>query len=85
MTEPTITCPNCKTEIKFAESLVALLIGATRMQFEHQLAQKDSDIVKREEQIEMVTGVRWIIVMIYLCVVVETQKNNSFRSQSCLQ
>jgi len=49
MTEPTIICPNCKTEIKLTESLAAPLIAATRMQFEQQLAQKDSDIVKREE------------------------------------
>ncbi len=44
MTEPTITCPNCKTEIKLTESLAAPLIAATRQQFEKQLAQKDSDI-----------------------------------------
>lgn len=49
MTEPTITCPNCKTEIKLTESLAAPLIAATRRQFEQQLAQKDSDIAKREE------------------------------------
>jgi hypothetical protein len=45
MTEPTITCPNCKTEIKLTESLAAPLIAATRQQFEQQLAQKDSDQV----------------------------------------
>ncbi len=44
MTEPTITCPNCKTEIKLTESLAAPLIESTRRQFEQQLAQKDSDI-----------------------------------------
>ncbi len=49
MTEPTITCPNCKTEIKLTESLAAPLIAATRQQFEQQLAQKDSDIAKREQ------------------------------------
>ena len=49
MTEPTIICPNCKTEIKLTESLAAPLIAATRQQFEQQLAQKDSDIVKREQ------------------------------------
>lgn len=48
MTEPTIICPNCKTEIKLTESLAAPLIEATRKQFEQQLAQKDSDIAKRE-------------------------------------
>jgi hypothetical protein len=49
MTEPTITCPNCKTEIKLTESLAAPLIESTRRQFEQQLAQKDSDIATREQ------------------------------------
>ena len=49
MTEPTITCPNCKMEIKLNESLAAPLIEATRKQFEQQLAQKDSDIATREQ------------------------------------
>jgi len=48
MTEPTITCPKCKTEIKLTESLAAPLIESTRQQFEQQLAQKDSDIAQRE-------------------------------------
>ena len=51
MTEPTIICPNCKTEIKLTESLAAPLIAATRQQFEQQLAQKDNDIAKREQAI----------------------------------
>jgi len=49
MTEPTIVCPNCHTEIKLNESLAAPLIEATRKQFEQQLAQKDSDIAQREQ------------------------------------
>jgi hypothetical protein len=49
MTEPTIICPNCKTEIKLTESLAAPLIETTRRQFEQQLAQKDSDIAQREQ------------------------------------
>ena len=48
MTEPTITCPHCKTEIKLTESLAAPLVASTRKQFEAQLAQKDSDIALRE-------------------------------------
>lgn len=48
MTEPTITCPNCKTEIKFTESLAAPLIESALRQFEQQLTQKDSYIAKRE-------------------------------------
>lgn len=48
MAEPSIICPNCKAEIKLTESLAAPLIESTRRQFEQQLAQKDSDIAKRE-------------------------------------
>jgi hypothetical protein len=51
MTEPTITCPNCHTEIKLNESLAAPLIAATRKQFEQQLAQKDNDIAQREKSV----------------------------------
>jgi hypothetical protein len=49
MIEPTITCPNCKTEIKLTESLAAPLIESTRQQFEQRLAQKDSEISQREQ------------------------------------
>ena len=49
MTEPTITCPNCKTEIKLTESLAAPLIESTRRQFEQRLAQKDTEIIQREQ------------------------------------
>ena len=48
MTEPTIICPNCKTEIKLTESLAAPLLAATKQDFEKRLAQKDTDIAKRE-------------------------------------
>jgi hypothetical protein len=51
MTEPTIICPNCKSEIRLTESLAAPLITATRQQFEKQLAQKDADIALREQGI----------------------------------
>ena len=49
MTEPTITCPNCKTEIRLTESLAAPLIAATRQQFEKQLSLKDVEIAQREQ------------------------------------
>lgn len=49
MTEPTIICPSCKTEIKLTESLAAPLIESTRRQFEQRLAQKDTEIVQREQ------------------------------------
>ncbi len=51
MTEPTIICPNCKTEIRLTESLAAPLIAATKKQFEHQLTQKEEEITKREQGI----------------------------------
>ena len=34
MTEPTITCPKCKEEIKLTESLASPLIESTRHEFE---------------------------------------------------
>src|SRR5690242_4700050 len=51
MTEPTITCPKCKVEIRLTESLAAPLINATRQQYEQQLLQKDGEIAKREKGI----------------------------------
>lgn len=53
MTEPTITCPNCRTEIKLTESLAAPLIQATRRQFEEKLQQKDSEVAEREEALRL--------------------------------
>jgi len=51
MNEPTITCPNCKSEIKLTESLAAPLIEATRLQFEHTIAEKEAQIANREAAI----------------------------------
>ncbi len=48
MSEPTIICPSCKTEIKLTESLAAPLIESTRRDYEKRLAQKDADVAKRE-------------------------------------
>ncbi len=48
MTDPTIICPKCKTEIPLTESLAAPLIEATRREYERRLAQKDADVAKRE-------------------------------------
>lgn len=50
--EPTITCPNCRTEIKLTESLAAPLIESTRREYEQRIAQKDGDIAKREQAIK---------------------------------
>lgn len=49
MTEPTITCPKCKEEIRLTESLAAPLIEATRKQYQQQLADKDAEIIKKED------------------------------------
>ncbi|MGH6800149.1 MAG: DUF2130 domain-containing protein [Methylocella sp.] len=51
MNEPTIICPNCKTEIKLTESLAAPLIEATRVQSEHKIAEKEAEVAKREAAI----------------------------------
>lgn len=48
MSEPTIICPNCKTEIKLTESLAAPLIESTRREYQKQLAQKDADVANRD-------------------------------------
>jgi len=44
--EPTIICPNCKTQIKLTESLAAPLIEVTRRDYEKRLAEKDSDVAR---------------------------------------
>ena len=51
MNEPTIICPNCKSEIKLTESLAAPLIEATRRQFEHTIAEKEQQVANREAAI----------------------------------
>jgi hypothetical protein len=51
MIEPVIECPHCHKEIKLNESLAAPLVEATRMEFESKLAQKDSEVARRETQL----------------------------------
>jgi hypothetical protein len=51
MTDPTLTCPNCRTEIKLTESLAAPLIADTRRRYETQLAQKEAEVAAREAAI----------------------------------
>jgi hypothetical protein len=48
MAEPTVICPQCKTEIKLTESLAAPLLETVRRDYEQRLAQKDTDMAKRE-------------------------------------
>lgn len=51
MTEPSISCPNCRTEIKLTESLAAPLVEATRKRFESAIAQMEREVSKREEAV----------------------------------
>lgn len=52
MTEPTITCPKCKAEIKLTESLAEPLIEGLRKDYDKRIAQKDSEIKNRESAIQ---------------------------------
>ncbi|MDP8983627.1 MAG: DUF2130 domain-containing protein [Pseudomonadota bacterium] len=56
MTEPTIACPTCGSEIRLTESLAAPLVAATRRQFEQQLAEKDANIAARERSVRQKEG-----------------------------
>ena len=51
MTEPTLTCPSCRTEIKLTEFLAAPLIADTRKRYETKLAQKEAEVAAREAAI----------------------------------
>jgi hypothetical protein len=51
MTEPTLTCPTCRTQIKLTESLAAPLIEDTRRRYEDQLARKEAEVAGREAAI----------------------------------
>jgi hypothetical protein len=48
MVEPVLECPYCHKEIKLTESLAAPLVEATRQEFESKLAQKDTEVARRE-------------------------------------
>ncbi len=52
MSDPTITCPNCKSEIKLTESLAAPLLESTRQQFQVQMAEKDRKVAAREAELK---------------------------------
>ncbi len=49
--EPSIVCPNCRTEIKLTETLAAPLIEAAKRDSEAKLRQKEAEIAKRETAI----------------------------------
>jgi hypothetical protein len=48
MSEPLITCPNCKHQIKLTESLAAPLIQSIREDYEQKLVEKDEEVAQRE-------------------------------------
>lgn len=52
MLEPTITCPNCSTEIPLSESLAGPLIAATRKEYEDRLSSQRTEIAAREENVK---------------------------------
>jgi hypothetical protein len=49
--EPSIICPNCRTEIKLTETLAAPLIEAAKRASEAKLRQKEAEVAKREAAI----------------------------------
>ncbi len=51
LADPTISCPSCGTEIKLTESLAAPLVEATRREYEHRLAQKEAECIRREASV----------------------------------
>ncbi len=52
MTEPTIICPTCNTEIKLTESLAAPLLETMKRDYEQRLAQKELESAKRKVEIQ---------------------------------
>jgi hypothetical protein len=48
--DPTITCPHCKTEVRLTESLAAPIVEATRAQYEAKLHAERSVIAKAEAE-----------------------------------
>lgn len=51
MADPTITCPNCGTEIKLTESLAAPLLASIKQQYEAKLSAKNAEIALREKTV----------------------------------
>lgn len=52
MTEPTIICPSCRTEIRLTESLAAPLLESTRVEYERRLSRQAADFREREAALE---------------------------------
>ena len=52
MTDLTVVCPQCKSEIKLTESLAAPLLESVRRDYEQRLMQKDVEVLKREKMLQ---------------------------------
>ena len=48
--DPRITCPHCKTEVRLTESLAAPIVEATRAQYEAKLQAERGAIAKAEAE-----------------------------------
>lgn len=51
MSEPTITCPKCQSEIRLTDSLAAPLLKETAAKYEKQLALQHAEFAKRETKV----------------------------------
>ncbi|NND45177.1 MAG: DUF2130 domain-containing protein [Xanthomonadales bacterium] len=50
--DPTITCPNCSTEIKLTESLAAPLVQSVREEYEKKIREGEARLSRREADIK---------------------------------
>ncbi|MGE0334791.1 MAG: DUF2130 domain-containing protein [Gammaproteobacteria bacterium] len=53
MSDPTLVCPHCHTEIRLTESLAAPLVEATRREYEARLARKDAETAARTDALRV--------------------------------
>ncbi len=52
MTDPTLNCPQCGTEIKLTESLAGPLLESTRVEFELKLKAKDAIVAEQRQKLK---------------------------------
>lgn len=52
MSEPTLTCPNCRHTFPLTLSLAQPLLDASRLEFEAKLAAKDQDMLRRQSALD---------------------------------
>ena len=50
--EPTVSCPECGTEIKLTESLAAPMVAAVEAKYQAQLTQKDSELKNQKDAVK---------------------------------